>query len=123
MRSVQRFFGRGARLTALALALFCAAPASAQQGAGALRGTVTDDFGGVIIGAVITATDAGGARKTATTNDEGVYVLAGLAPGTYIVRASAGGFAEYESAEVVVAAGRRGALDIRMGVALEKEEV
>ncbi|MGH9944391.1 MAG: TonB-dependent receptor, partial [Pyrinomonadaceae bacterium] len=94
-----------------------------QQGAGGLRGQLTDEFGGIVIGATVTATGADGAEKTAQSNDEGVYTITGLAPGKYTVRAMAPGFALFETAEIDVVAGRREAFDIKLSVALEREEV
>lgn len=93
------------------------------QGTGSLRGTVTDEFGGIVVGANVTLVDAAGAEKTATTNDEGVYTFTNLAPGTYTVRATTTGFGVYQNAEVSVAAGRRESLDIRLSVTLENEDV
>src|SRR5918997_177170 len=113
----------GALCVALALAALCV-PAAARQAsaAGALRGQVTDEFGGVIIGATVTAVDSAGRERTATTGEDGSYTLAGLAPGRYTVRAVSAGFALYENAEVEVAAGRA-ELNITLGVVLAKEEV
>ncbi|CAN5341023.1 TonB-dependent receptor [soil metagenome] len=102
---------------------FCVSATLAQQTAGTLRGQVKDEFGGVIVGATIVAADAGGVEKTATANEEGVYVLSGLAPGAYTVRASANGFAQYENAGVEIAAGRPVPLDITLGVTIAGEEV
>ncbi|MDQ3133524.1 MAG: carboxypeptidase-like regulatory domain-containing protein, partial [Acidobacteriota bacterium] len=107
---------------ALVLAL-CAGVSLAQQTSGTLRGVVKDEFGGVIIGATVAAVDASGAEKTATTNDEGVYALAGLVPGVYIVRTQASGFAQYENAEIEVVTGRATPVDITLGVTIAAEEV
>ncbi|HEX8475102.1 MAG TPA: carboxypeptidase regulatory-like domain-containing protein [Pyrinomonadaceae bacterium] len=94
-----------------------------QQATGGLRGQVTDEFGGVIVGANVSVVDANGVEKSDTTDADGNFSINGLAPGRYIVRVVAGGFALYENAEVDVVAGRREALNIKLGVALEKEEV
>ncbi|HKQ99162.1 MAG TPA: carboxypeptidase regulatory-like domain-containing protein, partial [Pyrinomonadaceae bacterium] len=119
-------FGRFIKLgvgLALSLILFAAA-AFAQQGAGGtLRGRIVDQFGGAIIGATVTVVDAAGVEKTATTNDEGLYVVNGLAPGTYTVRAQAAGFALYENTTVEVKAGQRDAFDITLEVTIEQSEV
>ena len=53
--------------------LLCTATASAQQNTGGLKGRVSDEFGGVIVGATVTATDANGKTKSATTNGEGTF--------------------------------------------------
>ena len=116
-----KFITRGLRLV-LTLALL-APLAAAQQGAGALRGQVKDEFGAVIVGATVTLSDAGGAQNSAVTNDEGAYVFNNLAPGKYTLRAAATGFAVFEDTEVQIAAGRREVLDISLAVALEREEV
>ena len=98
--------------------------ASAQQSAtGSLRGQIMDEFGGVIIGATVTAIDPSGKERTATTDNDGNFTIAGLAPGKYTLRAVAPGFALYESADVEVAPGRAAPLKITLGVSLGKEEV
>src|SRR2546429_1209336 len=100
------------------------AVAFAQQSAnGTLRGRIADQFGGVIIGATVSAVDASGAEKTATTNDDGAYVINGLAPGAYTVRAQAAGFAPFEKTSVEVTAARSQSLDITLNVTIEKTEV
>ena len=64
-----------------------------------------------------------GAEKTATSNDEGAYVINGLQPGAYTVRAVATGFALFEKAAVEVVAGKPVALDIALEVTIEQSEV
>src|SRR5690349_20003967 len=104
MKVTLKMFGRGVALLILAAA--CAAGAAAQQAVGTLHGQVSDDFGGVIVGATVTAADAAGRSKSVVTNSDGGFVSGGLAPGRYTVRAVATGFALYENAEVEVKAGR-----------------
>ncbi|MDX6695154.1 MAG: hypothetical protein QOF02_2757 [Blastocatellia bacterium] len=109
---------------ALWLALVSAAPSIfAQQSGGTLRGVVTDEFGGVIIGATVTAADQNGTEKTVTTNEDGTYTLNGLTPGRYAVRVQATGFAVFENTEVDVAAGRREQLDAKLSVTIEEQKV
>jgi hypothetical protein len=121
MQLFSRWIKQAAGL-ALALVLISAA-ALGQQPGGTLRGRILDQFGGAIIGATVTAVDTAGAEKTATTNDEGLYTISGLAPGTYTVRAAAPGFALFENAAVEVTAARREALDITLEVTIEQAEV
>ena len=97
--------------------------ALAQQRTSALRGQVTDELGGIIVGATVTATDPNSVEKTAITNDEGIYTFNALTPGKYTIRASATGFAVYENIGVNILPARREALDIKLSVALEKQEV
>jgi hypothetical protein len=108
---------------ALSLVLLTAATLAQQGASGTLRGRIVDQFGGAIVGASVTVVDATGTEKTVTSNDEGLYVISGLAPGTYTVRAQATGFALFESAGVEVTAARREALDITLEVTIEQAEV
>jgi hypothetical protein len=118
LKKLERGFGL------LLLVAVCAVGAAARQtGTGTLRGQITDEFGGVIVGAVVTATDASGKVKTVTSDNDGAFVVAGLAPGKYTVRVVATGFAFYENAEVNIQPGRNELPKITLGVSLEKEEV
>ena len=115
-------FGRGLCFV-LMLALGVSGVSAQQSANGTLRGQISDEFGGVIVGANVTVVDAAGKQRTATSDSDGNFAVAGLAPGKYIVRAVAVGFAFYENAEVDVQPGRNEPLKITLGVSLEKEEV
>jgi hypothetical protein len=122
MNLSKRIIARGLSL-ALMLALSVVA-GFAQQGTGTLRGQVTDEFGGALVGATVTVVSASGAEKSVVTNDEGIYVVTGLAPGAYTVRAVANGFAVFEATDVQVVAGRTGEpVDIKMSVTIEEQKV
>jgi Carboxypeptidase regulatory-like domain len=107
----------------LLIVLLCATAVLAQRSAGSLKGSVTDEFGGAIVGATVVATDASGATKTVTTTNDGNFTLSGLAPGKYTVQVSAKGFANFQSAEVDVAAGRAQQLDVVLKVTIEQQKV
>ncbi len=106
----------------LILAL-CAGIGFAQRPAGAIKGQVSDEFGGVIVGAAVVAVDASGVEKTATTNGDGTYAINGLAPGKYTVRATAKGFGSFEQADVELAAGRAQQLNVTLKVTIEQQKV
>src|SRR5437762_1399296 len=95
----------------------------AQQGRGSIRGLVKDEFGAAIVGATVTISDSSGVQKTANTNGEGVYTVAGLLPGKYSVQSTAKGFAVSENSEVVITAGQRTTLDFTLKVTLEEQNV
>src|SRR2546423_12879959 len=121
MRTSQKIFLRSLALT---LAILFTSLVALAQGGGSLRGQVVDEFGGLIVGATVTITDAQGVEKaTATTNNEGNFTINGLAPGKYTVTAIAQGFARYENVEVEVAQGRPTKLDIRLSVTIEESRV
>src|SRR5947209_6398282 len=111
-------------LLALMLAFVMSLLPVLAQGAGSIRGEVVDEFGGLIVGATITVSDASGAEKAAArTNNEGSFVINGLAPGRYTVTAIAPGFAHYENAQVDVTQGRATRLDIKLNVTIEDAQV
>lgn len=119
LRLIKQGLGLALSLALIATSVFAQSGASSAG----LRGRILDQFGGAIVGATVTAVDATGAEKTATTNDEGIYVINGLTPGLYTVRALAAGFAFYDNAAVQVAAGQRADLDITLEVTIEQSEV
>src|SRR3989440_13060243 len=94
-----------------------------QQARGTLRGVIKDELGATIVGANVTITDPSGVEKTTTTNGEGAYVFNGLAPGKYLLRASAQGFAVSDESEVNLTAGQRGTLDLTLKVTIEEQKV
>ena len=93
------------------------------QGAGSLRGQVVDSLGAVIVGATVIAVDSTGKEKNSVTNSQGEYTVNGLAPGIYIVRATAPNFGLYENTEVNVSDGKREELIITMSVETVTENV
>ena len=121
MKFFQGLFGRVSVLSLVFL--FCSLSVLAQQSSGTLRGRVADEFGGLIIGATVTVTDASGVEKTATTDNEGNYAFPSLAPGRYQLHAVAPGFATFENTALEVAAGRNEPLNITLSVAVEAAEV
>jgi hypothetical protein len=106
-------------LSILAFALLLCVNVAAQQTRGTLRGLVTDELGAAIVGANVTLTDATGVQKKTTTNDEGVYTFAGLAPGSYKLQAIAPGFTQTEEQTVDIKAGRQ-TLDVTLKVTIEE---
>jgi hypothetical protein len=93
------------------------------QGRASLRGTITDEFGAVIVGATVTLTDASRTQKSATTDSGGSYSFTGLAPGKYTIHAAAGGFATSDDTEVDVGAGRREPTNITLKIAAIESQV
>lgn len=106
----------------LSIGLAVCAVAGQQTSAG-LRGLVSDERGGRIVGARLVATDSNGTARTTISNGEGNYSFSGLASGKYALRASAIDFEIYENAEVVLAAGRIEHLDITLKIAPVKQTV
>jgi hypothetical protein len=70
-----------------------------------LRGQVTDESGALVPRAKVTLQVNGGGAKSTSTDDNGVYVFAGLTPGEYAVRASAPDLSQAQAGKVTLRAG------------------
>lgn len=110
-------------LRLLLIVVICAGVALGQQNAGSLKGQVSDEFGGVIVGATVVAVNASGAEKTATTNGEGNFVINGLASGKYTIKITAPGFANSETVDVELTAGRTAPFNVTLKVTIEQQKV
>ena len=89
--------------------------ASAQVSGGSISGVVTDEQGGALSGVTLTLT-APPVTKAVTTNPDGSYRVADLAPGTYIVTGERSGFSKLLRENVVIREGLNLALDVVMKV-------
>lgn len=91
-------------LALIALGAIAYVPAQAATGRGSIRGIVMDAGGGPLIGAaVVVLADAEAAKaekvvRRASTDGEGRFTAAGIAPGHYRVKAEAEGFKPVELA-------------------------
>ncbi|MFL6354592.1 MAG: carboxypeptidase regulatory-like domain-containing protein [Bryobacteraceae bacterium] len=90
---------------------------------GIVHGTVKDDTGGVIPGALVSLTDSSGSAKTAKTAADGTYTFRGIAPGSYTLLAKYPGLQQSAGLAVTVAAGQSATANIAMAVQTQKQEV
>src|SRR5207253_174576 len=106
----------GRVLALLILSVFCLADrAAAQTTTGTLRGNVTDETGGSLPGATVTATnDQNGFNRSATTATSGFYNLS-LIPGPYTVVFTLPSFATVTQ-KTEIRVGETQALDIKMNL-------
>ncbi|HEY1993770.1 MAG TPA: TonB-dependent receptor [Edaphobacter sp.] len=82
-----------------------------------LHGTVHDSSGAVIPNVAITIVDASKGFSRATTSDgQGDYQLLLLPPGTYVLTATAPGFAKLTETNVVLTVGERAELRLSLAV-------
>ena len=78
----------------------------AQIGNAGLGGTVTDQSGAAIPGAVLTLTNsATGFKATFTSDNSGEYSFRNLTPGTYDLVATKNGFRSYSQKGIVIGKG------------------
>lgn len=99
------------------------APAWAQTINGNIVGTVTDEQGAAVPGATVTVTNvATGAERTAMTNEEGLYRIAGLPVGNYSVKIDKSGFGAV-TANVGVSVGQDSKADAQLKAGGVAEQV
>jgi hypothetical protein len=80
--------------------------AIAQTGQAQIVGTIKDSSGAVIPKAAVSAVnERNGMIRTAEANERGYFVVPGLQPSTYTIRASSVGFAVSETKNLVLATG------------------
>jgi hypothetical protein len=85
--ALNRFFGL------LSILILCAAGAMAQANRASITGTLTDATGAPIAGVAVTAKNLGTNVSSSTvTNDDGIYSVQNLFPGTYSVEFKKDGF-------------------------------
>src|SRR4029077_4898463 len=110
-------------LTFLLSILLIDASVNAQAPTGGLSGVVTDPSGSVIAKASVRLTPPTGASLDTTTNRDGFYEFKGLAPGAYIVKAVAKGFALYTKEDLQIIAGPAQQLNIGLLIQVEEQKV
>src|SRR5579859_399944 len=110
---------------AVAVCLMTTPIASAQSTTdGAIGGTVTDQSGGVVPNASVSATGLGTSmNSTATTDGNGRYLITHLRPGVYSVEITSSGFAAYKATNITVELGRVTTIDATLGVKAQSETV
>ncbi len=101
------------------------APARVTQpsGSGTIRGSVKDDTGGIIPGAVVTLANPSGTVQTVNSGGDGGYVFRGVPPGSYTVSATYAGLQQEGIIAVSVAAGQPATGNIVMTVQTQRQEV
>ena len=99
----------------LLLLLSLSVYALAQSGQGRIVGTVTDSSGGVLANSTVTALETKtGAKREATADDKGFYVISNLAPSSYTITATAPNFAPAEVREYMLSAGQERNLNLTL---------
>jgi hypothetical protein len=95
----------------------------AQQTGGTLHGTVADPDNAVIPGATVTLTPTSGKALTTQSQSDGTYTLRGVPTGTYSMTVTMQGFATFVKQGIRVAAGQSLAIDAKMAIQVESQEV
>ncbi|HVL66859.1 MAG TPA: carboxypeptidase-like regulatory domain-containing protein, partial [Vicinamibacterales bacterium] len=113
---------RALGITALAVAI--PALATAQMTRGSIVGTVRDASGGVIPGVTVTVTNvATNTVRVAVTDEQGLYRVQALEPGTYSITTELDGFAKVEQRDIRVQPAQDTSVDITLRPAGMQEAV
>jgi hypothetical protein len=113
------------RLTFVILfALVCGTGIRAQEISAGIYGTVTDESGGMVSGAKVTAinTDTGLQRAT-VSNSQGTYVLVELPVGRYRVEAEAQGFKKYVQEGISLDVNQQATVAVHLAVGSTTQEI
>src|SRR5947207_797031 len=111
-------------ITALAVVLATASGSAAQEFRGAITGRINDRSGGVLPGVTVTATNvATNVASTTTTNNEGLFTIPYLTPGSYTVVAELSGFKKSVRDGLEVRIGDRLVVDMSLEVGQLEETV
>lgn len=114
-----------AKLSLLLTGLLCAAwPASAQNVAGSIQGTVKDAGGAVLAGSQVVVRNAGtGATWERTADSTGRYQVPLLPPGEYEVHFTLAGFRPVARRGIRLTVGQNAAVDATLELGQRTEEV
>jgi Cna protein B-type domain. len=117
---------RSAKVTSivLSLVLFVAGIALAQTFQASVSGIVNDPTGAVVPSVKVTVTDIErGTAYTATTNQDGIYLINNLIPSTYRVTAEASGFQTYQLNSFPLTAKQEAVLNITLTIGTTNQTV
>jgi outer membrane receptor protein involved in Fe transport len=120
VRTLHGFF-----FAVLLLAMFTALSSTAWgQTNASLRGTVTDQSGGVVVGAKVTLTNTGtGVARTINTNADGTYLFDLVQVGKYRVTVEKPGFATFMQEGITLELNQNGRLDVPLSVGHETQTI
>ena len=108
----------------LTLIVFGALPLVAQFDTGIITGTVTDSSGAVVPKAAITVKNLGtGYQKSLVTDQNGDFQAYSVPLGTYVVTASAAGFADTKSENIRLNVGADVKVNLVLAVAVSQEAI
>lgn len=110
-------------VVATACVIALAAPASAQVQRGVIHGTVHDQSGAVLPGAMVQLTSEVGAPREVSAGARGDYRFQDLDPGRYTLRATLEGFAPLVRPDVIVEVGASVSIRIEMHIGGITEEL
>ncbi|MDP2997840.1 MAG: carboxypeptidase regulatory-like domain-containing protein, partial [Bryobacterales bacterium] len=101
-----------------------AALALSQTVSGVITGTVKDQTEAVVVGANLNlVNEATGARRTAVTNEIGVYTFNSVQPGPYTLQVEQSGFKTLRRTNIVLTANERLPIDLKLELGATAETI
>lgn len=111
-------------LFALLLFAFCVSSFAQDITSGTIQGTVSDEQGAVVPGAMVEARNVDtNFTRTFTTDSDGRFVLLSMPPGRYVVSITKSGFAKLNQENIELTVGRQLSLDVTLRVSGVSGEV
>src|SRR5215831_11964881 len=98
------------------LLLVTAAHALSQSNNVSIKGTITDQLGGLVVGATVIAKDAKGNAVTVSSDNDGNYAFHNLLPGRYDLAVTASGFSTLEVKNLELKSGKTLVHDLQLVV-------
>lgn len=95
----------------------------AQQSVGSIKGNVSDQVGGLIVGATVIARGANGQQRKTVTSQNGNFEFKSLPAGFYDLKAVAEGFDAFEQKQIEVKSGRATSFDFQLNIASVEQSV
>jgi hypothetical protein len=102
------------KLLIFGLLLIAAATVFSQQTSVSIKGTVTDQLGGLVVNASVVAKDSKGNPVSVTTDNDGNYQFHNLLPGRYQLIVTASGFNTLEEKNVEIKSGKPTTFDLQL---------
>ena len=93
-----------------------AATAFSQQNVPSIKGTLTDQLGGLVVGATVVAKDSKGISVSVTSNEDGIYQFHNLLPGKYELIVTASGFSTLDEKNVELKSGKPLVHDMELAI-------
>lgn len=104
------------KVLVLLLLFWCSQFAVQAQTTGSIAGTITDPNGAVVPGATVSIKGEGGQEFTATTGNNGTYIVPAVANGLYTVTVKASGFKTSVTSNVKVDVGSPTTVDMSLQI-------
>ena len=105
------------------LLLAAATTTNSQPNTGSIKGTVTDQLGGLVAAATVVAQDSKGATSTVNTDANGNYEFRALAAGNYDLTVTAEGFSTLEHRNVSVRSAKTSTVNLELVIGSVEQTV